>query len=103
MIKNYWVTATGKIIEVVDHLKIIEDNLQLKYTPEEYYTMLAKQGYLRIVETDTSIIIGYHENRRVTDKLMQLLKDFSIEKKKELLIERSNKEQKVGFETKVIL
>jgi hypothetical protein len=103
MIKNYWVTAAGKIIEVIDHLKIIEDGLTSKYTPEKYYTMLAKQGYLRIVETDTSVIIGYHEDRRVTDKLMQLLKDFSIEKKKELLIEQCNKKQKVGFETTVII
>lgn len=103
MIKNYWLTAAGKIIEVIDHLKIIEDNLKTKYTPETYYTMLAKQGYLRIVENDTSIIIGYHENRRMTDKLMQLLKDFSIEQKKELLIEQSNTMQTPGFEVRSVL
>jgi hypothetical protein len=102
MIKNYWITAAGKIIEVIDHLKIIEDDLKTKYTPEKYYTMLAKQGYLRIVETDSSIIIGYHENRRITDKLMQLLKDFTIEKKKELLVEKPDNIQKLGFEARVI-
>jgi hypothetical protein len=99
IIKNYWMTSSGRFIEVADHFKIIEDSLKGKYTQEEYYDILSRQGHLRIVETRLTIIIGYNEFRRLTDKQISLLKDFAIEKKKELLIERRDIRQRYGLET----
>lgn len=102
MIKNYWVSSSGRFIPVEDHFKIIEEKLNNKYTPEKYFEMLSRQGYLRLVETEDSVIIGYHKDRRLTDKLINILKDFALERRKNLLLEKPDHNQKPGLENGVI-
>jgi len=98
IIKNYWMTTLGRLTEVKSHFKIVEQSLIDKYTQEEYYNILSKQGYIKILETKLTIVIGYNEFRKLTDKQLSLLKDFAIEKKKELLIERKDIRQRNGLE-----
>lgn len=102
MIKNYWVLSSGKLVEVLDHFALIEGRLKTKYTPESYYEMLSKQGYLRVVETDKEIIIGYHPFRRVKPEQLKSLTNFAIEKKKSLVMERDPQFQKPGIEFSVL-
>jgi hypothetical protein len=102
MIKNYWMLSNGNLVEVLDHFALMESKLKNKYTPEAYFTMLSRQGYLRIIETDKDIIIGYHPYRRVKQDQLKLLTDFSIERKKNLVMERDPQFQKPGIEFSVL-
>lgn len=102
MIKNYWMRSNGDLVEVLDHFALLENKLKNKYTPEAYFTMLSKQGFLRIVENDRDIIIGYHPFRRVKQNQLQKLTDFSIERKKNLVMERDPQFQKPGIEFTVL-
>jgi len=102
MIKNYWMRSNGDLVEVLDHFAMLENKLKAKYTPEAYFTMLSKQGFLRIVETDKDIIIGYHPFRKVQQHQLQKLTDFSIEHKKKLVMERDPRFQKPGIEFTVL-
>jgi len=93
----YWLNNKNILIKVEGHYKLFDNKFIEKYKKENYYDMLAKQGYLRLVETGDELIICYNNYNNITDSKINFLKNFCIEKGIKLLVEIAPVLQKPGY------
>ena len=87
MSKLYWLAKNNTLIRVEGHYELFEGRFIKKYSKENYYDMLAKQGYLRLVETQEGMIICFNENNSIADKQLEYLKNHCIESRIKLFYE----------------
>lgn len=97
MKKLYWLNNNYILIRVEGHYELFEERFIRKYSKENYYDMLSKQGYLRLVEVDKEMIICFNIYNKLTEKKLSFLKNYCIENNLKLLIEVNPVLQKPGY------
>lgn len=93
----YWLNNNNILIRVEGHYELFEKRFIKKYSKENYYDMLSKQGYLRLVEIDKEMILCFNTYNRLTDKKINFLKNYCIENGLKMFLEIDPKLQKSGY------
>lgn len=100
--KLYWLNNKNDLIQVEGHYELFQNRLLKRYGQQEYYDMLVKQGFLRLVHSKDGIIVCFNQFNNVTDSKRSFLKNYCIENKVKLFEEINPAIQRVGFQLREI-